>query len=334
MNRILLFLTFLFLQTAALAQAPANDVCADAQPLVIGAGGTVCATGTNLNATVDATFNTCNPAPGDPGVWYTYTVVGINNEITVTPASGASGAQQVTVSVFNQGCGLASSIACNASTTAAGAATVNQVFTPGMQIWVLVTSNGAPGQFEVCVESTTPPSNDLCSNAASIITVLGDTVCATGTTFGATNDGFTTTCNSGTGGQTVWYTFAAQGTNSQVVVTPTGTNPAQNLTVVMMAQPCGSSTYDACNASATPTGAASATWTYTPGTQVWVQVTSDGAPGSFNICVISPAPPVGPGAGGTSCQTPVTLCSLDPWTSPNPLPFPTPPVSCFVLWKL
>ncbi|QQS72496.1 MAG: hypothetical protein IPP95_15215 [Flavobacteriales bacterium] len=61
----------------ATAQAPANDACADPQPVACGTS----VTGTTLAATTDVTPY-CVTAISAPGVWYT--VQGVSGSITVS----------------------------------------------------------------------------------------------------------------------------------------------------------------------------------------------------------------------------------------------------------
>ena len=102
MNRFLTVISILVFHTL-LAQVPANDACIGPQIITIPASGNICVTSTNVNATSDLTTDACDT--GTPGneVWFTYTVTGGQNTITVTP-TGSPAAQQLVVTLNSAGC--------------------------------------------------------------------------------------------------------------------------------------------------------------------------------------------------------------------------------------
>lgn len=164
MKRILLLLVIL-ITTTIKAQVPANDICSNAQAIVIPSSGTVCVSGTNLNATSDNTTNTCDV--GTPGneVWFKYTVTGANNSVTVTP-SGASPASNMVVTLISSGCSSGVYDVCN-SGTGSNAVTASVGLTPGMELLISVETNGTDGTFELCVSSLPPDATagNTCSAA-------------------------------------------------------------------------------------------------------------------------------------------------------------------------
>lgn len=148
------------------------------------------------------------------------------------------------------------------------------------------------------------PVNDSCHNATPITIPASGSICFNGSNLNSTNDGSSNACNPG-GGNQVWYTYTAQGPNNTVTIQPTGANPMTNVVVTISSQGCGSGFFDACDNSNPPNGNASVTWGYTPGQQVWVQVTSNGNDGDFQLCISSlPQPP----SPAKTCASAVPVC--------------------------
>ncbi len=132
---------------------PANDNCQFAQPILIPASGSICVSGTNLNATADALpVNACNGPTGGNEVWYSYIVTGLNNTISVSPGA-IGGAQTLALSVQNGDCSALTSLICNTAGTPGGSANVSFSLPVGTQVWFEVTSLVSDGTFDVCVTS-------------------------------------------------------------------------------------------------------------------------------------------------------------------------------------
>src|ERR1700740_2873904 len=87
-------------------------------------------------------------------------------------------------------------------------------------------------------------ANDVCANAQAIIIPASGSICVSSTNIGATSDGSTNTCDTGTPGNEVWFSFIASGTNNTITVTPSGTSPATSIVVTMTGSSCTSGTYD------------------------------------------------------------------------------------------
>jgi gliding motility-associated-like protein len=172
------------------------------------------------------------------------------------------------------------------------------------------------------------PANDACTTPQVITIPNSGNICVTSTTVGATSDNATNTCDTGTPGNEVWFTYTATGAANTVTVTPTGSPAMQRAVVTITSTNCVSGTYNSCNASSTNAGAATTNWTFTPGTQIWISVESDnGVEGSFQLCITSIDQPPAP---GNSCATASVLCDQSTFSV---TPFPantsglTPP--CF-----
>jgi gliding motility-associated-like protein len=166
MNRILLLFTFLFLFKLSFAQVPANDNCVAPQVIVIPASGNICVNSSNINATSDNTTNACDTGPAGDEVWFAYTVTGTQNTITVSP-TGSPAAQQLVVTIQNTNCASGVYLTCGSSITNGGSATASYAFAPGTQILISVETNGANGNFQLCITSTTPPPTPGTSCATS-----------------------------------------------------------------------------------------------------------------------------------------------------------------------
>ncbi len=160
-------------------------------------------------------------------------------------------------------------------------------------------------------------ANDNCTTAQAITIPSSGNVCVTSTTVNAISDNFTSTCDTGTPGNEVWFTFIATGSQNTVTVTPTGSPAIQQAIVALDGTGCADNAFNICNGSTTNNGSATATWTFTPGTQVWISVESNnGTQGSFQLCITSTTPPPTP---GSSCSTATPLCNLNNFTL-NPFP--------------
>ncbi len=160
-------------------------------------------------------------------------------------------------------------------------------------------------------------SNDDCISAQAISIPSSGNICITSTTFNAISDNSTNTCDTGTPGNEVWFTFIATGSQNTITVTPTGSPAIQQAVVTVDGTGCADAAYNICAASATNNGTATATWTFTPGTQVWISVESNNATqGGFQLCITSVTPPPLP---GSSCGTATPLCNSSNFTL-NPFP--------------
>ena len=157
------------------------------------------------------------------------------------------------------------------------------------------------------------PANDLCANAQVINIPASGNICLNSSNAGATSDLTTNACDTGAPGNEIWFTFITTGGSNSVTITPNGATPASSVVVSMQNTPCGSGTLSTCN-SATGGGAATATFSYTIGTQVWVSVETNGTDGSFQICVNSVSQPPAP---GNSCGTATRICNKNTFSVPT-----------------
>ncbi len=187
--------------TTSLAQAPANDVCANATPLTCGQ--TV--TGSTLNATIDQT-PTCNLVFPRYGVWYSF--AGNNSRVTLTTCGGQTN-YDTQIGVYSGSCAALTCVAGNNNDSGCAAngrfSTVTFPALSGTTYYILVTGVvDSRGLFTL--SSSCAPINDNCADALTLS--CGQTV--TGSTAGATPDfastiTCTTTFTSAMRG--VWFNF-------------------------------------------------------------------------------------------------------------------------------
>ncbi|RYE14723.1 MAG: hypothetical protein EOP51_27710, partial [Sphingobacteriales bacterium] len=245
---VIILLTNLLISVSASAQAPANDLCANAITL------TSTATCTPVAGTVNnATYTTGVPSTclGTQlyDVWYRFTAQSTNPVISLTgigagflnPKVQVLGGICGTLTAVTNGCGLAATI----ETTPLNLVVGNSYF-------IRVFSTDAPipttdGGFNICVTDPVVPANDLCVNAtpltpASVYTPITNTVANATADAGAG-------C-SGTVKYDVWYTFVAQSSNAIVSLTSPDVNfPTPRIQI--FTGTCGALTQTFCNTAAT-----------------------------------------------------------------------------------
>lgn len=201
---------------------PANDDCAGATPLSVGASCVY----TTYNNNNNATASSGAPAPGcasyiGSDVWFSITV----------PANGSLQIDTDDVGTITDGgmaaysgtCGALSLLQCNDDGSANGLMPLITLtgLTPGTTIYIRVWEYGGDiqGNFGICVTSPTPPTpptppaNNECTTAIGLTVNPGATCTATtaGTIAGATTSAQATGCG-GTADDDVWYSFTATAT--------------------------------------------------------------------------------------------------------------------------
>jgi len=217
--------TLLFFLPIVLLAQPANDNCVSPQIITIPASGNICVTSTNVGATSDLTTNSCDTgAPGDE-VWFTYTAMGSQNTITVTP-TGSPAAQQVVVTIQNTGCSSGTYNTCAASATNGGSATASWTYAPGNQVLISVETNGGDGGFQICITSVTPPATpgSTCALATTICNKNNFTLAS----FPSNSNAYTPSCFPTPLQRPVFYQFTV----------------GQSGTCIWTADPVGNAEYD------------------------------------------------------------------------------------------
>jgi len=158
------------------------------------------------------------------------------------------------------------------------------------------------------------PANDTCGAASPISLPSNGSACATGTTVGATATNWTTaSCGQTVWNNDVWYTFVSTGTQNVAIVRPTGAPAAQKLGLSLFVGTCGTliPAVGSCEISSTNAGVDSVTYFAPVGTVFYVEVSSFGNAGGFQLCINSTTPPPAP---GNTCGTAAHLCTKDAFT--------------------
>ena len=277
--------------TPSLAQAPANDLCANATTLTCGQ--TV--TGSTLNATIDQT-PACGLTFPRYGVWFRF--VGTGQQVTFSTCNAGTN-YDTQLAVYSGTCAALTCVAGNnndatcATNGRFSRVTINSVF--GTTYWVLLTGVlDARGSYTLTTTCVGVP-NDLCSGAFAIS--CGQTV--SGTTVGSTNTGNPGTCVtslSTAGG--VWYRLVGNGGS----VTLSLCGSAYDTKIGVFTGTCGAlacvtGNDDFSGCTATPGGSglhSQVTFSSAAGTTYYIYVTGfSTAMGNFTLNATCGAPPCG-----------------------------------------
>lgn len=215
------FFTCLYLigsfNSSLLAQAPANDDCANAIGLNVSSG-MLCQTSTNGTTTGATTSTTigqpdCSGGAIDDDVWYKFVATGDQHIVTV---NGGSPMYYPRFEAYNGTCGNLSSLGVcvtAAGTTAEGLLTGLTIGTTYyVRVYSSSTNGGYKGPFSICITSFT---NDECTGAVSLTPGSSCSV-----TYGSTRFATASTtigqalCSSHSGwsDDDVWYKFTTPST--------------------------------------------------------------------------------------------------------------------------
>lgn len=288
----------MFLPILVRAQAPANDLCANAIPL---SSALTCnnISGTVVNATYTATLTDCGGNTPTYDVWYSF--VAVAPTMTVTLSSPGANFNTPRLQVFSGTCGGFTSVVCSTSP----ALTVTPTgMTVGNTYYLRVYSrNGAApisnGAFNLCI---TYPMPDACASAVSLNS--GPTCnYITGTVANSTNDGGTG-CP-GTERYDVWYRFVAKSTDPTITLANIGANFVNPLIEVRSGSCAGASIQCGGTSPMDLTG-------LTINTTYYIRVYSTTLPiptttANFDICVTDP-PPANNECDAPPQLTPGTAC--------------------------
>jgi hypothetical protein len=289
--------------SAALGQAPANDLCVNAQAIPITAGGSGLVSGSNTTATNDTGLPTCflsaSAGSGTKGVWYTF--VGTGNVVELNTCGTA---RDLVLRVFcgtsctDLLCAASDDDGCDGSTSSSPR--LSMCTTPGTVYRVLLSrfggssgtgiafnlfwsDSGSPcpaGVAPLCAAGATP-SNDDCAGALPV--TIGSTTL--GSTINALTEIDTPSCGGPSPERGVWFSFT--GTGGNVIASTCSSQTGSNTKVYIYSGACGALTcVDGSNSPATPCldrgDAASAAITCTTlGETYYVLVTSDGSSGGL-----------------------------------------------------
>lgn len=223
--------TFLLIYILAVFVAysqPLNDDCLNATPVTIPASGNVCINSSNATATT-TTWATpvCGQTVWTNDVWFTFVSNGSLNTITVQP-TGSPAAQTLGVSVWTGGCAALTGIGtyCAISPSTGGTVTVTQAAPAGTQYWIQVSAFTGDGNFQLCINSNTPPPapGTSCATATPICDLTNFNL-ATGP---AGTGAFSPNCFTFGANSSVWYQFTV-GTTGTLAWNCTPTLPLTEL---------------------------------------------------------------------------------------------------------
>jgi hypothetical protein len=283
-------LSFILLFMDAANAQPANDNCANATVLTVGAG---CTSGTNTAATLQAgepTAAGCWLSAVDRTVWYRFTT-GAAGTYVITTDNGSTTDTQL--KLYSSACGVYTEIACNddAGVTNALSAVMEAALAASTQYWIQVDVYGTT-QAAFCIRVASAPLNSICASA-TVLTV--NAACTNGTNVNASIQAGEPTalgCWGTDVNQTVWYTFTTTSAGPYVISTDNGgTTDTQ---MKLYSGGCGVYTLVACSEdNGVVNGfAAVIAVTLPAATQYWVQIDVwDPAAGTFCINVYQPTRP-------------------------------------------
>jgi hypothetical protein len=236
MSRILLSVLLLALASTSLAQAPANDECANATVITVSTNSTC--NNSVFATTLDATQSLA-PCAGTTAedVWFQFTATDVSQVIKLSP----SGLLLGVVEVFSGSCGSLTSIGCFS-------AHVNDLefrravsgLTIGNTYFIRVYANYPDGgAFSLCIFPPSP--NDECTGAIDIPlnTGLDWTSYTTGNNHNNSATGTGCLTNNLADG---WFRFTAQDTVQLIHMTAPNAISSANTFVQVYSGSCGSLT--------------------------------------------------------------------------------------------
>jgi trimeric autotransporter adhesin len=262
-HKLLFFCLFLISQIA-FSQAPANDDCNNA---ILLSSSTNCSvtSGNMANASLSSGFTTNCSGTDRYDVWYKF--VAQTTAPTITLSNVLSGFKSPTVELFSGTCGSLTSLGCSPNAYSASGLTIGATY----YVRVLSTSNPIPtsnATFDICVTDPSPPSNDNCSNAVTLVSGNG----TAGTVWFATaSAGIPTGCL-GNPDDDVWYKFTTSSFDTSLTIglSSIGSNLSTSGTKIQLfTGACGSLTSYAC-------GSTSLTASVTGNTIYYIRIYSTG----------------------------------------------------------
>jgi hypothetical protein len=325
----------IFSSTVLLAQAPANDNCANAAwltPELSCINGTSSLTGQTIsNSTYEASAiaaSSCG-AGNSQDVWYRFTANSTRPTITLsnmgTSLTGGPGANRRRIQLLSGTCGSFTEVGCvNGATLTPGTdLIVGNVYYIRIHKGNNTAPIGATWGFDICITSN-------CITTAILIANQGPGSCINGTNqlsgnlVGATGSGIPTTACGGTADDERWYQFTAAYTRCTIRLSSIGTNIAVNGTGLggsvklevfsnsnntcggLVSLACGTAT--GVDMEALPTG-------LIQGNTYFIRVYSTnnialGSNATYNICITNPAwPPSNDNCSGAETLFPSTNCT-------------------------
>jgi hypothetical protein len=338
-SRFLLHSVFACCATTLFAQAPLNDNCAGAIPLVLGAN-----VGTTVGATAEGPACGAGFLATTNDVFYSYTpAVDEACSLFVTSGTGVDKA-----AAFSGACGALAPVSCTNITIVSPTVPLAWYAQAGVTYTIRLGRTGALGAYTVTFSTAAPLANDQCSSPTVLADGVNPAPGASGTIF--TNVGATSSSNTanvcaaggflGAVSFDVWFQYTASVNGPTLIQTCTpfgfaaGTFDGAGLQAYVGS--CGALTEVACNLGActTPNGNSLVSLNASAGTTYTIRVSgsapgaaSSAGQGTFYLTVSPPVPPpandecsgaaplaVGPNAGTTAgalvSADPVGACAL------------------------
>jgi hypothetical protein len=163
---------FLFFFVSAVNAQPANDNCANATVLTVGAA---CTNGTNALATLQSgepITAGCWFSTATNTVWYTFTTGSAGTYVISTDNGGTTDTQ---LKLYSSACGTYTEIGCSDDYEGTNfyAAVIFASLAASTQYWIQVDIYGATvGTFCINVRQATSPSNDCVLNAIDLTSLI------------------------------------------------------------------------------------------------------------------------------------------------------------------
>ena len=313
---------------------PANDLCAGATVLAVGANDECTfVVGTNVDATDSGeAAPTCASYSGGDS-WFSITVPATGN-VTVD-LGNAGGFTDSGMSIYSGTCGALTQIECDDDDSADGLFSLIALTgqTPGdvllVRVWEFGNDNF--GEFNICAFEPAPPppapANDLCADAIPL-TIGGDNVCTftVGTNESATDSGEAApSCASYSGGD-VWYTVTVPDTGDTLTVDLGNAGGFTDSGMSIYSGTCGALTEIECDDDDSADGLFSmiSLTGQTPGDVLYVRVWEFGNNvfGEFNICATTD------GAIAVACNGTVDYSDSESCNVTGGTEFVLNPVTC------
>ncbi len=265
---------------------PANDDCANAVTLTVGA---TCVTtnGTTVLATQSIAAITCAnfTATTALDVWYQFVATAANLNVTVV-----GGATFDAVVDVRSGACNGTNIACADASVSGGTETVALTgLSIGTTYYVRVYDFSGTATFTICV-STPPmaPANDNCAGAIAFGTILNDGNCVNVNVNTANATGTADAVCTGTEDDDLWYTFTTPAGVTSLLYTNTNISGNGDRVLQIYSGTCAGLTSIGCYDTefGTITGLTGST-TYYLRAYTW----SSGVTSNFTLCLKTPPPP-------------------------------------------
>jgi hypothetical protein len=230
-SKLIVFINF------TVAQAPANDDCADAVQLSANNTGICINTisGTTLDATSSGLLVNCYGWYVGDDVWYKFVASSATQKITVT-SSAVNGINFPSIKVFSGNCNSLLEVTCAFSNDQSQVEQAMSGLTVGETYYVSIYSfYGGSGNFDLCITSL----NDDCTEAVSLPVNSSQCNPIKGITVDASSSSVPS-CVGMIIDDDVWFEFVATASQHKVTVSPDAVNGLEYATIEILSGDCNS----------------------------------------------------------------------------------------------